>query len=537
MINTTRAMRAVAEEAHPLLQEWVGAERADALAGFIRERLENGRPTIMVYGIYNAGKSTLLNAMAGEEAATVSNRPETSVATPYRWRDFVILDTPGIDAPQEHEAISKRQLEQADVIVFVLDSTSTFEEERVYAELTDILSARKRTMVVVNDKTGIGRTGTESHAAFDKVLRNLQQQCSDRGIDDSLWKEMPLRMVDARTALKGRLEGKQGLIELSGIDDLERDLDRLLHDAGIGDVVNTVGHRLLAALKDAVELSAQTDDGEVKAVQEKRAAVAACRTALENNVGDELRRLVRRFQHEFPDAIRDEKSAEYRLREIVDGIVEGVVTTLGSELERTARVLTQQGIPFHAPSSEQMTSPDVETVEAVVTHPGEGMESNRESRRRDGLDSTADRIKNITVNYAPPAAEKALHGLKRVAPSVMKGVGPKTMAKWAGRLSGVLQAAFVIWDLGTAVRDYFGGDPEAKAAIREEKRLADIASEETDKLHASLERWCRDIVDTAFSPAEAVLRQETEALRKDEQGRATAHRELLNMTDAVERLL
>ncbi len=490
-----------------------------------------------MYGIYNAGKSTLLNAMAGEEVATASNRPETSVVTPYRWRDFVILDTPGIDAPQEHEAISKRQLEQADVIVFVLDSTSTFEEERVYAELTDILSARKRTMVVVNNKTGIGRTGTESHVAFDKVLRNLQQQCDARGIDDSLWKEMPLRMVDARTALKGRLEGKQGLIELSGIDDLERDLDRLLHDADIGDVVNTIGHRLLAALKDAVELSAQTDDGEVKAVQEKQATVAACRTALENSVGYELRRLVRRYQHEFPDVIRDEKSAERRLRDIIDGVVEDVVNILGSELERAARILTQKGIPFHVPSPEQMTNPDVEAVEAVVTHSGEGMESNGEGRRSDRSGPAADTIKKITLNFARPAAEKGLRGLKHFAPSVMRGVGPKTMAKWAGRLSGALSAAFVIWELGSAVRDYFGDDREAKAAIREEKRLADIASEESDKLRVSLERWCRDIVDTAFGPAEAVLRQEAEALRKDEQGRVTAHRELLNMTDAVERLL
>ena len=95
MIGKARALREVAQKSHSHLEAWLGAERANALAAFIRDRLEDGRPTIMVYGIYNAGKSTLLNALAGEERAPVSNRPETSVVTPYYWRDFEILDTPG----------------------------------------------------------------------------------------------------------------------------------------------------------------------------------------------------------------------------------------------------------------------------------------------------------------------------------------------------------------------------------------------------------------------------------------------------------
>ena len=136
----------------------------------------------MVYGIYNAGKSTLLNALAGEERAPVSNRPETSVVMPYYWRDFEILDTPGIDAPQEHEEISRKQLDESDAIIFVLDSTSTFEENRVYAELTDILSAGKRTIVVINNKSGAEKTDPESQKAQDKVLYNIQRECSARGL-------------------------------------------------------------------------------------------------------------------------------------------------------------------------------------------------------------------------------------------------------------------------------------------------------------------------------------------------------------------
>ena len=396
----------------------------------------------------------------------------------------MILDTPGIDTPQEHEAISRCKLEEADAVIFVLDSTSTFEEERVYAELTDILSARKRLMVVVNSKMGTTNADRESHAALDKVLRNLQQQCRARGIDDSSWREMPLRLVDARTALKGRLEGKQRLVELSGIEDLERDLDRLLRGADIGDVVNTVGNRLLAALRDAADLTGRTDDGEAQRVEEKRTAVAACRTALENSVGDELRRLVGRFRHEFPDAVRREQSADQRQRSIVDGVVEGVVAILGSELDRAARILASLGIPFHAPSPEQMKGEQVGPDELAGTRPDERTEATGDDSTG-GFDPAAAETVKQALKLTPRAAEQVLHLAKRTVPSVMRGVGPVTITKWVGRLAGSLNWALVAFELGKAARDYFASDPEEQAAIREEKRLVDIASDEADKLRAS----------------------------------------------------
>ena len=203
MIGRVRALREVAQKSHPHLEAWLGAECANALAAFIRDRLEDGRPTIMVYGIYNAGKSTLLNALAGEERAPVSNRPETKVVTPYYWRDFEILDTPGIDAPQDHEEISRKQLDESDAIIFVLDSTSTFEENRVYAELADILSAGKRTIVVINNKSGAEKTDPESQKVQDKVLYNIQRECSARGLAETLWTEMPLRMVERGHCIEG----------------------------------------------------------------------------------------------------------------------------------------------------------------------------------------------------------------------------------------------------------------------------------------------------------------------------------------------
>ena len=242
----------------------------------------------------------------------------------------------------------------------------------------------------------------------------------------------------------------------------------------------------------------------------------------------------RRFQHEFPEAARQEQSAVHRLH---DNVVEGVIVTLGSELERAARILAQQGISFHAPSSEQMTNEPAGADEWARTRSDERTEETGDDRTG-GFDSaTAETLRRLGPILTRKASENTLHLLKRFAPSVMRGVGTKTIAKWASTLASSVTWAVTAWELGSAVRDYLASDPDEKAAIREEKRLVDIASDVADELGASLERWCRDVVDSAFGPIEAALREETEALHEDEKGRAFAQRALLNLTDEVERLL
>ena len=76
----------------------------------IEQKLQNLKPTIMVYGIYNAGKSTLINALIGQEKAKVSDRPETDMVTEYHWQGIRLFDTPGIDAPIQHQNITEAHL-------------------------------------------------------------------------------------------------------------------------------------------------------------------------------------------------------------------------------------------------------------------------------------------------------------------------------------------------------------------------------------------------------------------------------------------
>src|SRR5947209_4178738 len=69
---------------------------------------DSGRPTVQVVraeqlrfalmGQFNAGKSTLVNALLGERVAQTGPVPTTRQVQIYEFRDFRILDLPGSDA-------------------------------------------------------------------------------------------------------------------------------------------------------------------------------------------------------------------------------------------------------------------------------------------------------------------------------------------------------------------------------------------------------------------------------------------------------
>ena len=258
MIDDAAPIRDTLSESLPILENYLGIEEAKKLSSFIEDRLAEFKPTVMVYGIFNSGKSTLLNALLGQDLAPVANRPETDKVNSYEWEGFHLLDTPGIDASPEQEDVTRKQLENTDVILFVMDSSSTFEEENVYAEIANLMAKGKRLMIIINDKSGLSNADAERFRIHHKILGNIQAAVLRRGRDPgeySVW----VRMVDAKTGLRGRIENKPSLVKVSQLIDLERDLKIILGEAGFHDVVNTVGEKLLEALDHAIANAASED--------------------------------------------------------------------------------------------------------------------------------------------------------------------------------------------------------------------------------------------------------------------------------------
>ena len=179
-------------------------------------KLSEIKPQIMVYGIYNAGKSSIINELLGSDDARVADAPTTDSVDYYEWNGYKLADTPGVGAPIEHEYVTTEHLKKADVVIFVMSTSGSNEKAENYARMKDIVDAGKKVIIVLNDKNGdLGQNDENIRVIKTKVAENMKKI----GIPD-VDSKYCIIAVNAARAKKGRLENKQGMLQRSNIAEL-----------------------------------------------------------------------------------------------------------------------------------------------------------------------------------------------------------------------------------------------------------------------------------------------------------------------------
>ncbi len=120
------------------------AENGDEEGEKAGEAADKGPLKIAIIGRPNVGKSSILNALLGEERALVANMPGTTrdaidTTLTYKDKDYIIIDTAGLrkknsiaGGVERFAAVSAiRALERADVAIMVLDSATAFGEQDI----------------------------------------------------------------------------------------------------------------------------------------------------------------------------------------------------------------------------------------------------------------------------------------------------------------------------------------------------------------------------------------------------------------------
>ena len=121
------------------------------------DKLEHGHLHIAAFGRVSTGKSSLLNALIGEERFTVSPlHGETRTSSMQRWSEVeaggaFLIDTPGLDEAggEEREMLATEVANRADLVIFVLDGDIT-ESERT--SLRTLLKQGRPVLVALNKK-------------------------------------------------------------------------------------------------------------------------------------------------------------------------------------------------------------------------------------------------------------------------------------------------------------------------------------------------------------------------------------------------
>ncbi|MDE6034806.1 MAG: dynamin family protein [Ruminococcus sp.] len=182
------------------------------------------KPKVMVYGIYNAGKSTLINAIIGKEVAEMRDCPTTYRIDEYDNGDYTLIDSPGVDAPVEHQKITEDNIADCHVILYVISTKGGFESIRNYENMYRLIKTGKPFIIVINDKNSENdiRNSENINSIKCKIIENLQKVSGNHHIENLF----DTIAVNGKRALMGQLKQKEKLVELSNLPMIK---DRILH--------------------------------------------------------------------------------------------------------------------------------------------------------------------------------------------------------------------------------------------------------------------------------------------------------------------
>lgn len=208
------------------------AEHVDDVRTALRDL--DGLFLLVVAGEFNAGKSSLLNALVGDRVMPEGVTPTTDRITVVTHgetigeqeesallsrrthpapllRDVALVDTPGTNAIiQRHQELTERFVPRADLVIFVTSADRPFtQSERSFLEL--IASWGKKVLMVVN-KIDI----LDSDAEREKVLTYVQEHARETlGVTPEVFG------VSAKRAFQARVSGDEDALAASGLTALE----------------------------------------------------------------------------------------------------------------------------------------------------------------------------------------------------------------------------------------------------------------------------------------------------------------------------
>jgi len=148
----------------------------------MNETPSSNRPHIAFFGRRNAGKSSLVNAVTGQNLAIVSDKKGTTTDPVYKAMEIlplgpvVIIDTPGFDDEGELGELrvsrAKQVLNKTDTAILVLDGALSPDTalSSVEAELIGIFDEKKIPYIIALNKCELGNAESLKMASESEIM-------------------------------------------------------------------------------------------------------------------------------------------------------------------------------------------------------------------------------------------------------------------------------------------------------------------------------------------------------------------------------
>lgn len=505
------------EDTAPYMEKMpiVAAKMAD-IEKLYKEKIENTKPQIMFFGLYNAGKSSLLNELLRDDVAKVADVPTTDHVDYYNWRGYTIADTPGVGAPIEHEEVTNEAIRKADVVLFVMTNAGSFEKKENYVRMKDIVDAGKKIIIVINDKSNF--LPQECYEEMMQVQQKIYDNMMALGINN-VKERFTILFVNAKLAHKGRTANKPLLWEKSQIAELE---SYILSEMKNSDDFAVIRHAIyeinqdVEAIVEAIreQLSQVDTNPEYMAIQKVLNGLHNAKIQVRKNMSDFISSQTNKLGVTLPDAIwavkEDQAKIDQTVQQAQQNLSEKVKAHLEDQLQTVVDDLSMDWTNFVVEMQKleaqriRVDEPQVEAAQSTEI-PEENTDFIKESMGA-WAESKMDAEKARTI---ASEGTQLLEGMmKGVGFKIGKGGIGKYFLKKTGLGAFIKSVPFIaqvpvppleIILLGyTALKHFLGDDgayERARAQAERENAMAEAKAQAEEQARQALQQKCLYMVD------------------------------------------
>lgn len=109
--------------------------------------------SLAFFGSFSDGKSTILSSLIKNLDIKISPEPTTSTINTYEYKDWFIIDTPGLFSENmEHDELTKRYISEANIVIYTVDPVNPLKETHhpTVKWILEDIDKMKSTIFVVN---------------------------------------------------------------------------------------------------------------------------------------------------------------------------------------------------------------------------------------------------------------------------------------------------------------------------------------------------------------------------------------------------
>lgn len=472
MSNVNTSLNKINAQLLPLAKRYLGDEQAAALNQELANKLRQTRLQIMLFGAYNAGKSSLINALIGEEVAAISDIPKTATADEYTWQGCTLLDTPGVNAPIEHEELTEEQIKRSELMLFVIREGDQ-DVKDVYKRMFELLNQDKNIFIVFNHQLA----GDELNKAAKRLNEQLFILAKQFNTSQEKVASINVIPVNIKTALTARIKQSEKLAEHAGIVDFESAfsywLSQFDNEHGyLLQIKKYIKHCLLTPTLESIAKEVGEPEVAILKQQKLRESVSTEQTIMNSKVANFIRSQQANLSLEVEDAFNNAQSDN----------------ALNAQMQSIAENLSEQSFEF---MSQYLAG--LEELNVAL----ENMESIDEREKASDENKFGQFVFDVAKNANHEKLTKeALLQLRKLKIPGFKGRWSKTFDKWAGKAAPWIQVGMSLLEMKMASDE----EKEQNDAIRRQQlQFQKAVSGYADKIITLVLNNSKESIDKHFT--------------------------------------